>query len=98
MGYSINVKGRTIRALIRNFRDQLLNNEWILDDYNDQTATAQGDICKISRDMLNIISGNKPIDIINAAYTKKQKAAIEPLNTVCNILLLFLPDPPKFIT
>ena len=42
MGYSINVKGRTIRALIRNFRDQLLNNEWILDDYNDQTATAQG--------------------------------------------------------
>ena len=48
--------------------------------------------------MLNVISGNKPIDIINAAYTKKQKAAIEPLNTVCNILLLFLPDPPKFIT
>ena len=81
----LTARGNTIRSMIRHFSDQLHDNEYNFPPFPTQSPTAQTEIGKLAMDILNILSGNEAIALINKAMDNKQKVKIEPLNTVCHI-------------
>ena len=56
-----------------------------MDQFNTLPNTAKNEISALAMDLLNVVSGNQATAVINHAFDNKQKAKIEPLNTVCSL-------------
>ena len=79
----ITARGHTLRSMVKNFRDQLVENGFQFEPFDTITDNGRNEVGKLSMDLVNILSGNKVLKLLNHQLKKQQMAKLEPLNTVC---------------
>ena len=86
MPITITVTGKTTRALITKFKNELISNGHTMKAFSDQIDKRA--IGRLAFDLLNIVSNNDPFGLLNSFLTKDQKLNIQPLNKVIYIHII----------
>lgn len=83
MVITITARGNTLRSMVNNFADQLLSNGYQFDVFDTMVNNGKDQIGKLGMKILNILSNNNAMDLLNHTLKKEQKHKIDTLNTVC---------------